>query len=74
MFPAAVQPGILMFGLKSNQHTAVSWTRESATKELGAESREQKGPMSFEVPTLLSGNSTLVFLLLHYDRFILLEP
>lgn len=36
-----------MFGLKkSDQNTAVSWTRESATEELGANSREQKGSMS----------------------------
>ena len=42
MFPAVVQPGVLMFGLKkSDQNTAVSWTRESATEELGANSREQ---------------------------------
>lgn len=60
MFPAVVQPGVLMFGLKkSDQNTAVSWTRESATEELGANSREQKGSMSSEVLTLLSRNSAL---------------
>lgn len=51
MFPTIVQPGVLnVWSEKYDQRNAVPWTSDSSAKELCASSREQGGPMSFEVP------------------------